>query len=318
MKTNRIIALAFAVAALSACGKQQLPYDLEGTEHSVVINIRKVSGSSTTLATDMSGDYKVLLTIADQQGDYSMLKEAQLMAIYTDGAKKKTSAHVVTGITEFPATLTLDMADVCSKLGISAIAVGDRIEFTPCVTLNSGTQVDGWSALTGFNNTAFTGWTQSDGGNYTYRIAYTAFAPFQQAKFQGAAIPWSDDQGGSGTCKVTQLDMSDEANLPAAADTPVGVTASDLVGLRVDGEFWFGTADEGLTMWINTQDYTLIIPDQQMSPSFSMPGYGDIGMAEDCEGDVDTLNNTLTFTYTPTFGGGYWWGVSVTTELDFN
>lgn len=318
MKINKIIAFAGAMLTLFACGKQQLPYDLEGTEHGVVLNIRKVTGTSATLATDLSGTYQVVLSVAKQQGDMSMFKEAQLMAIYTDGAKNKKSAKVIEGIVDFPATLTLDLNDICSKLGVAAIAIGDRIEFTPCVTLKSGTQIDGWSELTGFNNVIFTGWQQDD-GPLTYRVAYTAFAPFQQAKFQGPAVAWSDDLGQSGTIKVTQLDMTDEANMPEAKYVPSGVTSSDLVGLLIEsgGYLWFETADESLTMWINTQDFTLIFPDQVMSASFSMPGYGDVGYAEDCEGEVDTLNNTITFTYTPTFGAGYWWGVSITVTIQF-
>ena len=319
MKTNKFIAFAGIILALSACGKQELPYDLEGTEHGVVLNIRKAPGTSTTLATDKSGTYQVVITVAEQQGDMSMFKEAQLMAVYTDGAKNKTAAKIVEGITEFPATVTIDMNDACTKLGVTTIAIGDGIEFTPCVTLKSGTQIDGWSALTGFNNVAFTSWQQAD-GPLTYRVSYKAFAPFQQAKFQGTGIAWSDDVGSSGTCSVTQIDMTDPNNMPPAEYIPAGVTATDLVGLRVEGAFWWGTADEGLDMWINTQDFTLIIPDQEMAPSFEYPGMGDagkVGYAQDCEGEVDTLNNTLTFTYTPLFGIGYWWGISITVTLTF-
>lgn len=302
MKINKIIALAGAVLTLFACGKQQLPYDLEGTEHGVVINIRKVLGTSTTLSTDMTaGDYKVILSLAEQQGDASMLKEAQLMAVYTDGTGAKTAAKVVTGITEFPATITIDIADACSKLGVATINVGDRIEFTPCVTLKSGTQIDGWSAITGFNNVAFTSWQQAD-GPLTYRVAYTAFAPFHQDKFKGAAIPWTDGTD-SGAFNVTQLDMTDPANMPGDEWVPNGVTADDLVGLRLDGPFWCGTADEGITMWINTQDFTLIIPDQIIAPNFTFGSYGtyDCSVAY-CEGEVDTLNDSLWFYFYSKWG----------------
>ena len=318
MKTNKIsIAFALTLAVLTGC-QQKLPYDLGNTEHGVVINITKVQGTSTTLSTDMTaGDYKVLLTIPEQQGDISMLKEAQVMAVYTDGAKNKKAARVVTGIKEFPYTATIDITDACAKLGVATIEIGDRIEFTPCVTLNSGTQVDGWSELTNFNNTKFAGWKMADGSSYSYKVSYTAFAPFHKEKFQGTNIPWTDDNGASGVCNVTQLDLTNPDNLPPAEYTPAGVTADDLVGLRVEGEFWWETADEGLTMWINTQDYTLIIPDQVMSPSFVYPGLGQIGYAEDCEGEVDTLHNELIFYYYPWFDPGYSWGVGFTVTVSF-
>jgi len=322
MKTNKIsIAFALATVVFTAC-QQKLPYDLKGTEHGVVINIRKVQGSSTTLSTDMNdGDYKVLLSIPEQQGDYSMLKEAQIMAIYTDGAKNKKSAKIVTGIKEFPYTATIDIADACSKLGVSTIQIGDRIEFTPCVTLNSGTQVDGWSELGGFNNTLFTGWQLPD-GPFSYRVAYTAFAPFYKDHYQGNNIPWISDFGETGTANVTQI-----TDLPPEKWIPSGVTASDLVGLRVEGDLFFsvgvlGTSlpDEGITMWINTQDYTLILPDQTVTESFQYPGMGDEGKGgffEEGEGEVDTLNETVTFYFVPTFGDGYWFGGGFTMELQF-
>jgi hypothetical protein len=295
MKTNKIsIAFALASVVFTAC-QQKLPYDLQGTEHGVVIDIRKVQGASTTLSTDMNdGDYKVLLTIPEQQGDYSMLKEAQIMAIYTDGAKNKKSAKVVTGIKEFPYTATINIADACSKLGVSTIEIGDRIEFTPCVTLNSGTQVDGWSELGGFNNTIFTGW-QLPNGPFSYRVAYTAFAPFNKDAFKGDAIPWSDGTN-SDVCKVTQI-----TELPQESSIPSGVTAADLVGLKVEGDIWFG--GDTFTLWINTQDYTLIMPDQVICPDFTYGTYGTYdGMATQCEGEVDTLNNSLWFYFYSVWG----------------
>lgn len=321
MKTNRIIVFAGILAAICSCGKQQLPYDLEGTEHGVVVNIRKAAGSSTTLATDKSGDYKVVLSLIEQQGDASMLKEVQLMAIYTDGAKNKKSAKVVEGITSLPQTLTIDIADVCTKLGVETISIGDRIEFTPCVTLNSGTQIDGWTSYGGFNNTVFTSWQQAD-GPYAYRVAYTAFAPFIKSKYQGAAVPWTSDFGESGTVKVTQI-----TDLPEAKWIPSGVADTDLVGLHIEGDmFWskgvMGTSmgDEEIYLWINTQDFTVILPDQVMSAVFAYPGLGDagkVGYLGEGEGEVDTLNHRISIYFVPTFGAGYWFGGGFEMYFDF-
>ena len=309
MKTKKIIALVAFVFVLFACGKQKLPYDLEGTEHCVVLSISKVSGSSTTLSTDMSdGNYQVKLIVPDQQGDISMLKEAQLMAIYTDGAKNKKSAIVATGITEFPATVTLNMADVCSKLGVSTIAVGDRLEITPCTTLKSGTQVNGWSEIGGFNYQPFTGWEMQDGSNFSFRVAYTAFAPFQKEKFQGNAVNFLDGGSPAGTCKVTQI-----TEMPEAKDIPVGVTESDLVGLKVEGDIWFG--GDTFKLWINTQDYTLVMPQQVICPNFTYGSYGTYdGIASKCEGEVDTLHNELSF-YFYSLWGPYTFGDTTITLL---
>ena len=186
MKKYRFFTLLVFAATLFSCGKQELPYDLEGTKHGVVINIAKKIGSSTTLSTNLNeGDYEVVLSFAPQQGDASMMKEAQVTAVYTDGQKNKKSCYAVKGITSLPATVKIDMKAVCQSLGITEVAVGDRIEFTPSYTLNDGTQVDGWITTGGgsFNNTIFTGWAMEDGSAYSFRVAYTAFAPFQKEKF---------------------------------------------------------------------------------------------------------------------------------------
>lgn len=323
MKTNKLFfAVALTLSVLTGC-QQKLPYDLEGTTHGVVINIRKAAGSSTTLSTDMNdGDYKVVLSIPEQQGDYSMLKEAQIMAVYTDGkSKSKQYAKVITGITTFPYTTSINIKDVCSKLHVTKINIGDRIEFTPCVSLTNGMNIDGWSPIQNFNNTKFTSWSMADGSPFAYKVAYTAFAPFHKEKFQGNAVPFSSDYGVEGTVKVTQV-----TDLPEAKWIPAGVADSDLIGLVIEGDMFWGPAvmeeplGEVVKLWINTQDYTLIIPDQTMCPTFAYPGLGEagkVGYLEEGEGEVDTLNDSLWFYFVPTFGDGYWFGGGFNIELQF-
>jgi hypothetical protein len=284
MKIYKLFAIIGVILALASCEKQDLPYDLDGVERGVIINIAKVAGTSTSLSTDMNeGNYQVELSVPEYyQGDMSMFKEAQLMAVYTDGNKNVKAAHVVEGITSFPATIKIDIKDVCSKLGVSELSVGDRIEFTPCYTLKSGTQVDGWNQYSRFNNTRFT-WQLEDGSNYSYRVAYTAFAPFIKEHYQGI-VPQT-----YGVAKVTQI-----SELPDAQWIPKGVTANDLVGLLLEGDIFFG--GDTIKVWINTQDYTLIIPDQVICPDFTYGSYGTYdGELLDGEGEVDTLHETLTF-----------------------
>jgi len=261
-----------------------------------------VAGTSTTLSTDTNvGDYQVELIVPTYfQGDMSMLKEAQVMAVYTDADGKKKSAYVKDGIKEFPATVKLDIKDVCSKLGVTTIEIGDRVEFTPCYTLNSGTQVDGWSPIIGFNNTRFT-WTLDDGSNFQYRVAYTAFAPFYKEHYQGVGqyeLLDSGDTYGDGFGKAIVKQISE---LPESM--PKGVTADDLVGLEIVCDIpntWFG--EMTFKMWINTQDFTLIMPDQ-VTCNFVYPGYGayDVILVS-CEGEVDTLRETITFYWYTNWG----------------
>lgn len=311
MKFNKFVAIMGLAVAVCAC-ENELPYDLDGVEHGVAINIQKVAGSSTTLSTNVNeGDYRMLLEYSDYQGDHSMLKEVQLMAVYTDGNKNKKSAIVVSGITSLPATVTVDIKAACAKMGISSLNVGDRMEFTPCYTLKSGTQVNGWNELSGFNNTSFNGLSQGE-ATFQYRVSYSAFAPFYKEKFEGTK-PFVSDSGDAGMCEITQI-----TDLPDASLIPHGVSPEELVGLKIVGDFWF-YPDE-FVMWINTQDYTLIIPDQVINADFEMAGYPkeDGGFVEDCTGEVNTLTNEISFYYVPLFSSGYWWGQGFNVVIDCN
>ena len=301
MKFNRIIALLGISAAIVGC-ENKLPYDLKGVEHGVTIHIEKKAGTDTKLSTDItSGNYAVIMSIPKQQGDYSMLKEAQLTAVYTDGTGKKKSATVKNGITSFPADINFTMAEVCSALGISSIEVGDRIELTPSYTLKSGTQVNGWSELGGWNNTAFTGWTV-DGGSFTYKVSYSAFAPFYPAKFIGTGIL---QDGYDTPVTVTLLDAAD---LPGAEWMPKGITADDLMGIQLEGYIFWEDDENVFKMWINKQDYTLIIPDQVIVPGVTYESYGTYDMqATKCEGEIDTKNMTISF-YMYSIWGPYSFG----------
>lgn len=309
-----IFASFLALAGLMAsCSKGELPYDLEGTEHGVVIDIKKAANSSLTLSTDLSGNYKLELSIPKQQGDICMLKEAQLMAVYTpsDGSAKK-SAYVVEGITEFPYTANIDLKSVCQKLGISGINVGDRLDFTPCTTLTSGTQVDGWQRFTmndgsvkeEFNNKLFTGWVMEDGSTFAYRQSYKAFAPFVKEKFKGTAK--ASDGSNSWTVSVTQItEMPDQKWIPA------GVKESDLVGLLIEGLVWYNDNDK-TRIWINTADFTLVVPDQIINESFTYESYGTYpGEIRHGEGEVDTQNNTISL-YIDSIWGPYSFGDGTT------
>lgn len=293
MKIKRIILTAFAaVAALAVVScDRELPYDLEGVVKGVAIDIKKVTGTSTTLATDMSGDYKIVLNIAKYQGDVSMLKEAQLMCIFTpaDGSAKKT-ATVQTGITAFPANITVDLKSVVSKLGVSALAVGDKIDFCPTVVLKDDTVIPGWTEYQGFNNNNFTALDQDGVSKFSNRVNYTAFAPFNKDKYQGKAVMY--EQGKPEEGWLVQVDRI--TTLPDASLIPAGVTEDQLYGMHISGGFFYG-GDE-IDVWINTTDYTLIIPDQVVIASFTYGAYGTYpGKVVDCFGEADTLHDNFSF-----------------------
>lgn len=294
-------------AAIIGCSKQKLPYDLAGVEKGVVINIHKPLGAAAAMQQDKSDVYDVILDIPAQQGDWSMLDKAFLTAVYTHNGTK-TAVDLDEAVTEFPCTLKVKIADVCTKLGISGdLSVGDRIEFTPSYTLKSGTEVKGWTSLIGFNNTTFSGWKMEDGSSFSYRIAYTAFAPFVKDDFIGTGTL---DDGYDIPVTITEI-----AEKPDAAWIPAGVTEDKLIGLLLEGGIFYG-ADQ-MKVWINTLDYTLIIPDQVICPGFTTSGLKYDGEIADGEGEIDTLNKTITF-YIYSLWGPYTFGDATLTISDIH
>ena len=66
-------------------------------------------------------------------------------------------------------------------------------------------------------------------------------------------------------------------------------------------------------MWIDTRDYTVLVPDQVISPNYTYGSYGTFdGEIVNGEGEVDTLENTLTF-YFYTLWGPYSFGDDIIT-----
>lgn len=307
MKNYKIVSALFFVAALTGCS-QKLPYDLDGVEKGVVINIHKPLGAAAAMQQDKSDVFDVILDIPSQQGDWSMLDKAFLTAVYTHNGEK-TAADLDEVVTEFPCTLKVKISDVCAKLGLSGdLSVGDRIEFTPSYTLKSGTTVRGWTSLIGFNNKTFSGWKMEDDSSYSYRIAYTAFAPFDKADFIGTGT--LDDEGSS---PVTITEISEK---PDAAWIPTGVTEDKLIGLQLDGDIWYG--GDRIKVWINTLDYTLIVPDQVIRKDFTYGTLGTYdGKIEDGEGEIDTLNKTIKF-YIYSVWGPYSFGDGTLTISDIH
>lgn len=291
MKFNKFVAILSSAMAICAC-ENKLPYDLDGVEHGVMIHIAKVEGASMSLSTNMDeGDYRVALFFSDYQGDCSMMKEAQVMAVYTDGQKNKKSAIVATGITELPDTVTIDIKEACRLMGITTLNVGDRMEFTPCYTLKSGTQVDGWSEYSGFNNSRFSALSQGD-GYFQYRASYTAFAPFVLENYLGVGEAFG--AGGEEDYGPVSVSLLPAGEMPDPEWIPSGITTDDLVGILAEGDLFYG--GDAIKMWINKKDYTLIIPDQVISPDFTFGAYGTYdGEIAECEGEVDNLHSTISF-----------------------
>lgn len=176
-----IVSIAFCLVTAS-CDKD-LPFPIDEVTRGVVIDIVKSPNSDQTLVVGKTtGNYKVDLLIPTQQGDYSMMANAELLAILSSGGTT-TSQVVVNNITNFPSTVTINMAEVYSKFGKTAPVLGETLNFTLNVVLKSGEVVPGWHQLKTevngkpvytniYNNQAFAGWNVGT-RKLSYRVQYS-------------------------------------------------------------------------------------------------------------------------------------------------
>lgn len=297
------LVLFFAVSCDSS-----LPFpDGDEIKRGVIIDLIRIPGSDGLLSDGLTtGDYRIKLTIPEQQGDYSFMSHAQVVAVLQDAEGNLDSKIVVDNITGFPLELDLDIADVYSKFGLSAPSLGETLYFTTNAVLNDGYVVNGWSEATGFNNRAFTGW-RVDGRAYSYNARYAVACGWDRDPDTGSFIgdftmnevtPYGND-----SYTVT---LSHNPSLPDPAVVPVGVNREGLYGIDItpfSPNIWAPVIDV-VTVWINPEDLTLIAPDQKTGELYS--NGMDIYWYNFRDMSINTCNRTIRFTvqpYIPGFGG---------------
>lgn len=178
MKKIYLPALVAAAALYAAAScRKELPYPIDEVKRGVLIDVSPAPGAADViLHGQTAGSCKVKLTIPEHQGDYSMLRHAQLLAVLIDtlGA---AAAHVVAdGVADFPAEIDVSIAETYGKLGRATPVQGETLCFTANVVLKNGDLIPGWSEHTGFNNQAFGGW-KTDGRAYSYCARYPVAPP---------------------------------------------------------------------------------------------------------------------------------------------
>lgn len=172
------ILAAIAISLMASSCDKDLPFpETDEITRGVVIDIVKVANTDQNLIVGQTtGNYQVKIAIPPQQGDYSMMAHAQLLAVFYDGSKT-TSKVITDNITTFPSTHTIDMADIYSKFGKTVPVKGETLNFTMNVVLKDGTLIPGWNELSGrYNNTAFTGWRFED-RSLSVRVQYSVVDP---------------------------------------------------------------------------------------------------------------------------------------------
>lgn len=301
------ISLLILISALSC--DSNLPYPTDEIKRGVVVDLMRIPGSDGLLSDGLTtGDYRIKLTVPEQQGDYSFMSHAQVVAVLQESDGSFNSAVVVDNITEFPVELNMDIADVYSKLGLASPSLGETLYFTTNAVLKDGYVVTGWTEASGFNNRAFTGW-RVDGRAYSYNARYAVACSWDRDPDTGTFIGeyTMSEASAYGTDSYT-VTLSHNPSLPDPEDVPVGVIREGLYGVDItpfSPNIWAPVIDV-VTVWINPEDLSLVIPDQDTGEDYS--NGMDILWWNFRDMSINTCNRTIKFVvqpYIPGFGG---WG----------
>ena len=257
-----LIALAALPLFVISCDKQELPYDLEGVTHTFGISVDKVTTADLLLgAGTTDGNDKVALSVPEHMGDYTTyFKEAELLCVYTpaDGSGVK-SAVAATGIKNLPCEVTIDMVALCENLGITAPAIGDKMQFTTNIIHKDGTVVPGWTETMGFNfmNPTF--------ASFSY-ATYSAAAPLDVALYEGLngkTIKFTESLGTSGEASYGALvTLLTEDEITEAGVVKAGFTAADYIGLKLTYNLYGFGVNCNYCIFINKKDYSVSAPTQ--------------------------------------------------------
>jgi hypothetical protein len=299
-----LIALAALPLFVISCDKQELPYDLEGVTHTFGISVEKVTTADLLLgAGTTDGNYKVALSVPEHMGDYTTyFKEAELLCVYTpaDGSGVK-SAVAATGIKNLPCEVTIDMVALCENLGITAPAIGDKMQFTTNIIHKDGTLVPGWTETMGFNfmNPTF--------ASFSY-ATYSAAAPLNVELYEaldGKTVQFTESLGSDYQATYGALvTLLTAEEIEAAGVVKAGFTVADYIGLKLTYNWYGYGVNCNYCIFINKKDYSVSAPTQivgDVSADIILnyifgadygPGQFEF---ENFIGELDTQTNVLTF-----------------------
>jgi len=284
MKKIVLTFIALSLLLVTPSCKKDLPYMIDEVTRGVLIDVIRVADSEPVMYGGITtGNYKIKLTIPPEQGDYSFMSHAQLLAVLQGVDGKTTSAVVMDNITQFPLEIPINVADVFGKFGLSAPISGQILFFTANVVKKDGLVIPGWSSYTGFNNVDFAGW-QVDGRNYSSNVRYAVVCAFNIDDFVGTMTVTRDDWWGEEPYPVEVTKISDtELSISGLCD---GVCSNDLI------------------IKVNRADFTLTIARQILepnsgywwNPSAGRPDYNDFSL--EGSGVIDACKTSITFTAT--------------------
>lgn len=243
----------------------ELPYT--DVKRSVVIDITRVVGTDGLLAEDGLGNYQVRLMIPWQQGDFSIMSHAQILAVLTDVTGSTSSRTVMDYITDFrrvgdtynyATTVTLDILDIYNRFGKTNPTAGEILNITVNVVLNDGSVIPGWIPTGGvgrFANEHLVGWQVDNPARtgVSSRVRYMVVCSFDPTIFTGTFDVVAGGQ--TYTVELTQTSV-----MPTPM--PSGVNPANVFGIEIS-RMWSGAAAVGFLpsaiVWINTEDFSPIV-----------------------------------------------------------
>lgn len=278
MKKIHIIFVALSLLVFAQSCKKELPFPLDEVKRGVVIDIVRTEGTDGVLFRgETDGNYKVTLTIPQQQGDYSFMNHAQLVAVLQTEDGAISSKVVADNITGFPKDIDINIKDVYSHFGKTAPELGETLYFTTNAVLNDGYVVTGWSEHQGFNNRAFTGWRVGPRA-YSYNVRYSVVCELKLDDFVGTNIVTVDEWWGETPYEVEI--------------TRVGDNQLSIAGL------YNGEATNPLIITIDPVDYSISFDRQILAPNsgswWGNPAYANFALGNG-KGVVDACNTKLNF-----------------------
>jgi len=305
MKKIYLAFITFAILFVAISCDSNLPYPTDEIKRGVIIDITRTAGTDAVLYSDQTdGNFKVNLTIPEQQGDYSFLKHAQLLAVLervlpdpTEDEPNRTktvvdSRLIVDNISQFPAEVNVDMGEVYSLFGLDAPAIGETLYLTSNAVLNDDYVIQGWTKSTGFNNRGFTGW-RIDGRAYSYNVRYSVVCELVLDYFIGTNIVTVDTWWG---------------------ETPyeVEVTKISNTELSITGLF-NGEATNPLVITIDPEDYSVSFDRQILAPNsgawWGNPAYNNFAFGNGT-GIVNACDTKISFEATGHVDAGNFAGTS--------
>lgn len=269
MKYIKLLIAAAFVSVFTISCDQDLPYPLDDVKRGVVIDVVRSTNTDGVLSAGTTdGNYKITISIPPQQGNYSQLDYVQLLCVYTDPQGKTTAKVIEDNIKDFPKEITLNIADIYTKLGLTEPSLGEVCEITTNSVLKDGYVVYGWNEYSGFNNKAFTGWVV-DGRAYSYRVRYPVACQLVLDDFVGT-MTMTDNSVfyGGGQYSVTCVKISE--------------TELEIV------DFF---EDSNLRIVIDPTVHTVTVPKQVLYPTFG--SYTNFYVS--ASGTIDACNTMITF-----------------------